>query len=293
MIIIGIRTLILSLFLTGCLPEQEVRTDVSNNSINNSTNNTNTTTTDDSSDSSTGRFTESVNFFQQNGDRTTATLSLASNYQDSYLVRGNDMFDFLTDVAETYDENFCVVSFFPTVSGSTSNSVLITSARVRSFYSSFLNTRELFLQIEPNNETINQNDCLTVALTSKLESVFDTTDFAFSIDDVCPDCVSGYTSRSLRLFDIYGVERSPALIGHLNLNLSPAIGSVGTTSPVCSNNSSCTSVGFNCCLEGQCVNHGQVRPEVNTSSDNYIIALEILEDRPELINNFGDIFYDQ
>ena len=83
MIITGIRTLILTLFLTGCLPEQEVRTDVSNNSISNSTNNTNTTTTDDSSDSSTGRFTESVNFFQQNGVNKSL---LHQNVKRPYLV---------------------------------------------------------------------------------------------------------------------------------------------------------------------------------------------------------------
>lgn len=289
--IIGIRVLILSIFLTGCLPDQEVRTDLDSSSINSSDSSSSTTDSNSNTDTTTGQFDEPVNFFQQNGERTTATLSLASNYQDSYLIRGNDIFAFLTDIADTYDENFCMVSFFPTVSGSTANSVLITSARVRSFYSSFLNTRELFLQIEPNNKTINQNDCLTVALTSQLESVFGTTDFAFSIDEVCPDCTTGYTSRSLRLFDIFGVERNQALISHLNLNLSPAIGSVVIDSPVCSSNTSCTSVGFNCCLDGQCVNHGQVRPEVNTSSDNYLIALEILEDRPELITNFGDIFY--
>tara|TARA_Y100000768_G_scaffold388960_1_gene389319 strand:+ start:3623 stop:8632 length:5010 start_codon:yes stop_codon:yes gene_type:complete len=288
--IIGIRVFILLIFLTGCMPEQQVRSDINNESLN-SSDSSNSTDDNTTTDTVTGQFEESVNFFQQNGQRTTATLSLASNYQDSYLIRGNDVFAFLSDVSDTYDHNFCLASFFPTVSGSTSNSVLITSARVRSFYSSFLNTRELFLQIEPNNETINQNDCLTVALTNKLETVFGTTDFAFTIDDVCPDCASGYTSRSLRLFDIFGTERNQALISHLNLNLSPAVGSVVVDAPICSSNSNCTGIGFNCCLDNQCVNHGQVRPEVNTSSDNYLIALEILEDRPELINNFSDLFY--
>ncbi len=288
--LIGIQILILLLLFSSCLPEQATRTTTLDENSSLSSDTTNTTT--DSTSNSTNQFTEKVNFFQKNGERTTATLSLTSDYDDSFLIRGNDIFSFLTDITKTYQGSFCLVSHFTTASGSTAKQLLITSARIRSYYSSFLNTKEYFLQLEPNNKTINQNDCLTVALTQKLQTVYGTANFAFAIEDVCPDCTVAVSSQNTKLYDIYAVEKTQsALVSHLNLRVSPAIGSEAGDSPICSNNTTCTGIGYNCCLEGQCVNHGSVRSSVDTSSDNYKIAYQIVSDRPELINNFADIFY--
>jgi hypothetical protein len=277
----------MALFMVSCLPEQQVRTSVPTANSGQTSNNE----TDDTTETETLSLPELTNFLQLGTTKSTSTLNVFSDYSDTFLVRGNKVISFLKDKTQTSQTNFCLISNFPGSSGVSSKNILVTSARIRSYYNNIIKGKEYFLQIEPNNETINQGDCLTVSLAAKLQTVFSTSNFAFKLSDICPNCNTNIQSTSLRLFNTSGIEETTSEISYLYLNIIPSVGTPNDTSPVCSVNANCTSIGFNCCLAGQCVNHGEVRSEVDTNSDKYKIAKQIISARPELITNYEDVFY--
>jgi hypothetical protein len=277
----------LVLLLASCLPEQQVRTtDPTVNSGQTSNNNT-----DVVQETETLTLPETTNFLQLGTTKSTTTLNLFSDYTDTFLIRGNKVITFLKNKTQTSQSNFCLITNYPGSSGIGSKNILVTSARIRSYYNNVIKGKEYFLQVEPNNETVNQGDCLTVSLAAKLQTTFGTSNFAFKLSDICPSCNTNLPSTSLRLFNTSGVEETTADISFLFLNIVPSVGTSNEASPICTINANCTSIGFNCCLAGQCVNHGEVRSEVDKNSDKYKIAQQIVSGRPELITNYEDVFY--
>lgn len=277
------------LAFTACLPEQhQVRNGFSalEDSVNETIDEDNNTT-----ESTPGQLPETTNFLQQGVTKTSSTLSLFANFNDSFLIRGNNIIQYLTEVSRTSQTNFCIVTQYSGATGSTAKNILVLSARIRSFYSTVLNTKEYFLQVEPNNKEMNQLDCLTVSLNTTLTSLYGSTNAAFSINEVCPDCNTNLASQSLKLFNPAGIEINQMDLSYLYLNIIPAAGSSSGSTASCNINENCTSQGFNCCLSGQCVNHGAVKPGVSTTSTPYLVALQVINQRPELISNYSDIFY--
>ncbi|MBT4791389.1 MAG: hypothetical protein HON90_07445, partial [Halobacteriovoraceae bacterium] len=276
-----------SLILTACLPEQEIR-QVPSTNINQTTGTDSTITTDTKL-----QLSENTNFLQVGSLKSSSTLSLFSGYTDTFLLRGNDIITYFEENSISSVTNYCMVANFPGAIGASAKSTYIISARIRSYYNSDLKRKEYFLQMAPNDEVINQGECLTVSLVNQLKSIYGaTTTLSFNMKDVCPSCSTNLTSASLRLFTPTGTEETKLAINHLYLNIMPDIGSTSTQTPtICTQNSNCTSLNFNCCLAGQCVNHGQVRSEVDTTSDKYNIALQIISARPELIKNYTEVFY--
>lgn len=277
------------LAVSSCLPEQhQIRENISatENAVNDVAD-----TDNNSTESNQGQLEEATNFLQQGTNKTTSTLSVFANFNDSFLIRGNEIIQYLTEVSRTSQTNYCIVTQYPGASGATAKNILVLSARVRSYYSSILNTKEYFLQIEPNNKEFNQLDCLTVSMNSTLTSLYNSTNAAYSIEEVCPDCTTNIASQSLKLYTPSGVEANQMDISYLYLNLIPAAGSTSGSTASCNVNANCTSLGYNCCLSGQCVNHGEVKSGVSTTSSPYLVALQVINSRPELINNYQDIFY--
>lgn len=281
---------LLALLTISCMPEKfEVKEDF--NSTESDIQSTDETPTGNGNTSEQRKLTQVANFLQLGTLETTSTLSIFADFQDSFLLRGNNIIETLTISTKTNQSNFCIVVNFPGSTGTNAKNILVLSARVRSYYSTALNTKEFFFQIEPNNKTNNEIDCLTVSMNNSIQTIYSTTNIAYSLEEVCPSCSVNLSSTSLRIFNSTGVEQGDLSIANLFINSIPPIGSSVEQPTFCSENSTCSSIGFNCCLSGQCVNHGQVRPEVNNSSDKYIQALKIIGTRPELIKDYTDVFY--
>lgn len=277
------------LILTGCLSNEQVRQSIpvteNNNTGSGSTDNTT------GEEIQTGTLPQQTNFLQLGSEQSTTTINVFSNFNDSFLIRGNQLMSFLKTQTISSQTNYCLVVEFKGLTGSGAKPILIASARIRSYLNASIGGKEYFLQVEPNNKTINQNDCLSTSLLSKVDSDFSQQSASFSLEEVCPNCNGNISSTGLNLYTYEGILKTDANINFLNLNRIPNIGSSTETSPVCSTNANCSAIGFNCCLAGQCVNHGNVRSEVDTTSDKYLIALELLQTRPELLKDYEDIFY--
>lgn len=266
---------------SSCLPEQAPRDP---NALN-----TGISSGDDSSDQiDSEQFPSETNFLQQGLITSTTTLGLDRNFNDSFLIRGGQIRSLLEQRTLKTQQNYCLVSFFP--GASSGSNILITSARIKFFFNSVLNSKEYFLQVGPNNESLNQGDCLTVSLTKQLTTLFGQNSFAFKMSDICPSCTGVLNSNTLRLFEITGEEERNAEISFLSLAIQNSSSNNSTNPIVCSSDTTCASLNFDCCLQGQCVNHASIKSGVNQSSSDFLIAQQIIGQNPSLIKDYTHLF---
>lgn len=279
-----IFTLFALLLLSACLPQSAPVSDVSNTNSNSSAN----SDSDSSSDTVSSGISE-VNFFQQGSTSTSQALNLQSDFKDSFLMRGDNLHNFLKDHIGSAQTNLCMAIYFPFSAG---QKVLVLGAKTRSFYNSKLGGKEFYLQMEAANETANANDCLNVNLNAAITNDFGSSDIALKIADTCPTCQSTISSSQIKLYFSSGTNAEQVQFNALTLNVLPSQSGSGSNSGItCSSDSVCNIQGFQCCLQNQCVNHGEVKSSVDTSTSAYQSALEQILARPELITNYSEYFY--
>lgn len=248
----------------------------------------------------------SPNFFQQGSTTTSTTLSIFSDFKDSFIMRGDNLaqelvdtisFEFVNSDGETEigigaAPTYCMVFEF-TQTTTNGKTLLGLGARVRSFENIALQGREYFLQMDVNNQSINSADCLNINLSNSIFQKYGTNDVVYSIAEVCPDCDLNKSSIGITLFNQNGVVLNNISLGNLTLGIIPQLGSGSSnvSGNTCTTDGVCVQQGFNCCLNGQCVNHGEVKEGVNTASSEYLSALQQILTRPEKIKDFQDFFY--
>jgi hypothetical protein len=284
--------LVISVAMSSCLPQptqiRETAPTVDSNSSNNNTDTDSTTGTTQT----TGQLTEQINFFQQGTQKFTSQINIFSDYNDSFIIRGNQLNAYLQNAILSTPPTLCLISKFPANSTIGSKEVLVMSARIRNYYNPDISGREYFLQVEVANDSANTNDCLTVNLNNTLSQTFNTTSVAYKLGDVCPNCNSNTVSDGVDLYDSTGVKITGIDVNYLKLGIIPPLGTqTGNTASACTTTSACVGQGYNCCLQGQCVNHGEVRSGVDTNSSDYLVAIQQILARPELISNYQDYFY--
>lgn len=192
-------------------------------------------------------------FVQEGTVQTKTQFSLPLTFTDSFLVRGDVLSQYLKTVPTT--TRFCLVSKFTYSNGK--DKFLILSGKSKSYTDLANKTTEFFLQVEPANDMANQNDCLTYNLTSSVFVGASSPTAYFSLNQVCSECTSSVASQGFQLYFNNG-EAIPTLnMSTVTLNIS---GSNAGSGNVCAETSACKSRGYNCCLQGQCVNDGALRP---------------------------------
>jgi hypothetical protein len=284
-------TLLLIFFLfQGCLPEQQVRTLADTSVAGDITNNNDNDFVDPSTNVLTGGI-NNVNFFQQAATQSTTTLSLFADFNDSFIMRGDNIHNYLKQIVPATTSLCMVFEYSQTTA--LGKPLLALGARIRYFTNQELGGREYFLQMDVNNQNINAADCLTINLTNAILSKYGTSDIAYKISDVCSDCTLNKTSTDITMFNKNGVVLNNIEMGNLALGIIPKAGTnnQNNQNDLCSTDSACKLQGYNCCVTGQCVNHGEIKAGVNTSSTEYQNALQQILTRPELIENYQDFFY--
>lgn len=233
---------------------------------------------------------QNVNFFQVGTQKEASTLSLYSDFNDTFLMRGNQLNQHLRQFPSPLNQKFCFVTKFIGASGNDAKEILIMSGRVKSFLNYSSNQNEYYVQINPHDSTINTTDCITNEILSLISSKYSSMDFTLNISGVCPSCNSGINSNEIFIYSPSGTEQTELNISHLRLAILPER-TENITRTTCASNTSCETLGFDCCLDGQCINHGEVIDGVNQNTDEFLIASQIIEARPELIINYNNLFY--
>jgi hypothetical protein len=198
-------------------------------------------------------------FIQEGAIRSKTNISLPITFSDSFLIRGKVLSQYLRTLPVT--TKLCLVGKYNYTTGT--DRFLIMSAKSKTFTDLINKTTEFYLQVEPANDAANQNDCLGYNLTNALFNGASSPSAYFSFNQLCTNCTSSVTSSGLRLFFISGEEVPTVSVNSLILTLS---GGSSTGANSCSEATACKARGYNCCLQGQCVNDGAVRPGAMTMS---------------------------
>lgn len=228
-----------------------------------------------------------INYFQLGTQTTNSTLNIASNYQDSFLLRGKGVSSYLQSLINPFGTTSCLVVHTPNAT----KKIVLLRAIPKSFLNYSTQKNEFYFQFEAQNEVGNASHCLTSSMIQYVSSQFSTNQIATSLETFCPTCINSTLTNSLRLVSANGEDLSQVSLSHLSLNILHNSSIPGNETNTCSGNSTCIAQGYNCCLEGQCVNHGAVKSGVNTQGQDYLSALEVISNNPSLIVNYPEIFY--
>lgn len=260
-------TFISVVFLSGCLPQEAPRVPVTDEL--NSTNDQNTGF--ETPDSNANDATQEDAYFYSAGNKLQ-TLTIDYNNTDVHYIFGGDVDQYLKSTNGikdyqvvdgvstplyyyTYEETFCaVISFTQTFSQSPNQLRVLAIPASTMNFSTGVRTRYYRLKLNTSegnsfcNKTIdNKNGTLS---TPPAGVVFDT-------EDVCPSCNNIISSSDLIIYkyneDTNYLEQvnevnDDGLTLRLDMN-----GQSGTGTSTCTD-TQCNAEGFDCCINGQCVN---------------------------------------
>lgn len=229
-------------------------------------------------------------FVQEGANRSLTNFALPVDFKDSILIRGKILSQYLRTLSAT--TKLCLVGKFTYNAGS--DRFMVLSAKSKSYTDLARKTTEFYLQVEPSNDTANQNDCLNYNLTNALYANASSPSIHFSLEQLCSNCTTTVTSSGLQLYFINGEQVPTVSVSSLLMTIS---GSTSGSVNSCVESSACQARGFDCCLAGQCVTDGAVRPgaitqpgfaaaqeEVRLNPNRFVVYPQfyfVCESRPE------------
>ncbi len=235
----------------------------------------------------TPTFSSSTNYFQNGSSVVNATLSLAMDFKDSFYVRGSQVHYFIT--TKNLSTPQCLVSYFPQ---STGKKFLVMLANPRYLYNMSTGVKEYYYLVEPSNSAQNKNYCQKTGLINALSTLDSTATIAYAISEVCPNCSSStlLVSNPINFYTQAGVKITDIQTTYLRLQVVAA-SSGSSSGSSCTSSSQCQSQGYQCCSVGQCVNDGQTKSGIDTSSSEYKQALQDILSNPSNVLKYPNFFY--
>lgn len=192
-------------------------------------------------------------FIQEGANQSSTNFILPVDFNDAFLIRGKVLSQYLRNIPNT--TKICLVGKFDYTAGN--NRFLVLSAKPKSYTDLIRKTTEFYLLVEPSNDSSNQNDCLSYNLSNKLYENATGPSLHFSLKQLCTNCSTTVTSSGMKLYFFNGEQVPTVSVSSLLLTIA---GSTSNTTNSCVESSSCKVRGFDCCLAGQCVKDGAVRP---------------------------------
>lgn len=236
---------------------------------------------------------ETRNFIELGSTRVYDVQSIALESADSFLIWGENVQTRIK--ALPFTSKVCLLAEFKNTNPSR---VLVMSAlrrrtilNTQSTASGLVSTVAYSWIVFPGDQQRNQTDCLTTGIVNTKNQIFGTTTtLHYSLASVCSDCSNSPLSEGMRAhFD------SGSVIPDLNISALKLRVQISTpqngNGQGCSSNSVCAQIGFNCCLEGQCVKDGAIKTGVDTTSTSFIQAWEDVQNNPTRFTIYPHFFY--
>ena len=153
---------------------------------------------------------------------------------------------------------------------------------------------ERLLRIDIHDSSANQATCNNATNTVTMDGVA-FANSAFQLVDVCPTCSGVINATNVKLF-ISDTSTTATELTEAALSLNSLGFNIDTNSNVTNPSSSCTNAscqgqGFSCCLDGQCVNEGAVRPNTDTSAAEYLQSVQDIAQNPLSYLNYPQYYY--
>lgn len=245
--------------LTSCLPEQAPR--VLEDSVD-------ATSSDDSNfvDDTT---TEQAPYWLDSGNQVT-TLQINYNNLKNHYIFGSSVHSFL-QVQENFTSQFCMHATFLTGTNASKPLIAKATPAVTTDYSTGKRTRYFRIQLSATsgNEVCNK-DILVDESPLTISNAPANSSVAFNTEDVCANCLGTINTNSIKIYKINSnsylelVETDEVSYQDLNISIDMngnTPGSIGTCS-----DAGCKEEGFDCCIQGQCVNEATVK-QAGASAD--------------------------
>ncbi|MBF0300670.1 MAG: hypothetical protein HQK51_18290, partial [Oligoflexia bacterium] len=242
------------------------------------------------------------NYFQNGSMIVPGALILDYTFNDSFYLRGNEIHKFLSEDGNRVAR--CMVVTFSTI-----KKTLILALDPKYFYSFPNQSKEYYYNVNTTDQNINSSACqkaeLLAALASSTSSsssnsasslnVSSSTSFVYDVKQVCPngpsDCAGRVYSTPVKIFAVDGKKDDFISVGHLSIVVKTDNSSNVREGVFCEKSSECITYGFQCCLGGQCVNDGLVRPGIDTTSAAYLQAKKDIDSNPSKIKDYFELFY--
>lgn len=286
----GLISLILILFAVGCLPEQKVgpRT-IGDGAVTGENPSAPPTSTSD------------VELAWYQSLTSNSVLSLFRDANDNVYMRGRRIENFLLK-QNAPTATYCVEIDMGASVPALDRRFLRLRAVPLTVNNIAAGNKTIYLRVDFGNTAAGQ----TVCNRDKIQYINDTsTQFipfaavtssvSFTLPLTCQSCVTQILSSNIKLFQVVAnsttmsqVKPSDLDLGLLTLALQP--GNAPNLSGSCTT-SSCAAIGYNCCLQNQCVNDGSVRPGVNQSSAEYLAAEQAKLNNPLAFLNYPQFYF--
>ena len=241
-------------------------------------------------------------------------VTIDSSTLKNVYLRGTDLETFLnkydpTGATRNYDRVFCLVVDY-------SNYTILDTKqmRVRAMPISIQGPtgQERMLRVEFPDSSNSEDMCkgnngVTIPADDGTpiygydddgDSEVDLDEAVFDPGKVCSNCNVIFSANSVKLFysdGVYLSDDTQENLTGLSLSINPQ-NNTNNTGGTCSN-SSCQALGFDCCLQGQCVDHGQSKPTAlsltsgDTGYDEYQQSQFELNSNPLAFLNYPEYYY--
>lgn len=266
-----------AIFLQGCMQQSTTK----KSSIKSSSTTTGTTTIP--------TFTSGTNFIQNGATVYLSTVSLDMSFADSLQLRGKDVDAYIR--ATGTSNVVCLTSRF---TQSTVNMVILLAAVPRSVYNFSTQTLEYYYNLTPADSTNNQSFCQKTGIINTLYAYYPTLTPKYKMAEICPSGTcssSSYASQALEIYNTSGVAISQIATKQLLFNVTNNPTATTPTGLTCTDSSTCTAQGYDCCSSGQCVKDLAIKPGVNTSSTDYLQALQDILNNPSNIYSYPQYYF--
>lgn len=227
------------------------------------------------------------------GEYVRGTITLNESFETVVYLRGLALHNYL-GIGSNANMSYCVVASFPTQVGRTLR-IKATPIIITNFTT---NTKERLLRLDVPSKVDNQAACggsVSIIESNEFVAGIDATG-VFSMEDVCPSCsgkitssnISLYRKNNLTLSASDRVASSTLVTSVLSLRIDTKN---TTTDPVSScSDVECRARGYDCCLSGQCVNDGELKPNAS-SEDNYLQAINDVLNNPSSFSDYPNVYY--
>lgn len=230
------------------------------------------------------------------GQYVEGPLTLSSSDTENIYLVGGVVNNYLVDQQKT-NQPFCLIA---SINNLTDPINKRPQARFKVVPVKSSQTQETSFRINLSNEIDNKAFCSGDNIQSydgagNLQT-YSANQAAYSLSTICPTCNSSFTTTKLRIHHSSNGVATNNIIPSSSISLNSLSITISATSTVTDptgscTNTSCQSQGYGCCLNGQCVIDGEVRPETDQTSSEYQTALaEILNDENSF-QNYPNLFF--
>lgn len=291
--IIHLFLVALILALTSCVPTEEAGSRRSSRGA--------TTTPVPTNTPNAPTFENNGSLFWYSGTSSfDSIITLNENSQTVIYLRGEGINSFLGTSFDgttlNKDRTYCLVASYNTTGAKQNLRVRAVPISINNFQT---NSVEHLLRIDIPDINSNSSTCsgnaLNIATTA--DAGIPVSDFqsAFSPSSLCPTCNGNISSSDVSLYSADGGINVLSRLPESAVNLGELILRIDTSSTTIDQGGSCTDAacsakGFDCCLDGQCVNDGTLKPNAS-SQPEFTQALVDVGVNPDNFINWPNIYF--